>query len=135
MMVQTTLFGEILPELEEEGEIHECDIRCLRAKGDRCVCRCGGRNHGILHKRALGESLNIYLGCFEEIKQIFDGHVCPSCGTPFNGEIFGYPHAGGLEVKKYGMKLWVFARCQKCGYETAWWKVGRSLHTEKEAWP
>lgn len=28
---------------------HECDGACTSAKGDKCVCACGGVNHGIDH--------------------------------------------------------------------------------------
>lgn len=26
---------------------HQCDDRCLTAKGFRCECSCGGANHGV----------------------------------------------------------------------------------------
>jgi hypothetical protein len=25
---------------------HKCDARCMNAKGQDCVCECGGENHG-----------------------------------------------------------------------------------------
>lgn len=25
---------------------HKCDVRCTEAKGFRCECSCGGKNHG-----------------------------------------------------------------------------------------
>lgn len=25
---------------------HKCDARCLNAKGFKCECSCGGKNHG-----------------------------------------------------------------------------------------
>jgi hypothetical protein len=28
------------------SEKHECDSRCLNAKGHNCTCSCGGANHG-----------------------------------------------------------------------------------------
>lgn len=28
------------------SEVHECDARCLNAKGHECTCSCGGLNHG-----------------------------------------------------------------------------------------
>lgn len=31
------------------SETHECDSRCLEAKGSHCVCACGGANHGRGH--------------------------------------------------------------------------------------
>lgn len=27
--------------------LHECDARCMSAKGFNCECSCGGKNHGI----------------------------------------------------------------------------------------
>lgn len=29
-----------------EASNHECDARCLQAKGEHCQCKCGGENHG-----------------------------------------------------------------------------------------
>lgn len=26
---------------------HKCDARCTTAKGFKCECECGGKNHGI----------------------------------------------------------------------------------------
>jgi hypothetical protein len=31
------------------SEAHECDARCLNAKGWSCTCSCGGANHGRGH--------------------------------------------------------------------------------------
>ena len=28
------------------GSKHQCDARCLNAKGHNCECACGGKNHG-----------------------------------------------------------------------------------------
>lgn len=28
------------------SEVHQCDARCLNAKGWKCTCSCGGMNHG-----------------------------------------------------------------------------------------
>jgi hypothetical protein len=29
-----------------DGCIGRCDAKCYNAKGDKCTCICGGRNHG-----------------------------------------------------------------------------------------
>jgi hypothetical protein len=45
--VQTTLDGGICDFVE--SEVHDkapCDEKCWRAVEKRCVCRCGGLNHG-----------------------------------------------------------------------------------------
>ncbi len=34
-----------------EGD-RRCDSRCYDAKGERCTCVCGGRNHGVGLERA-----------------------------------------------------------------------------------
>jgi hypothetical protein len=53
---QTTLDGRILNEEEfdaVESEVHDkapCDEKCWRAVEERCVCRCGGRNHGAAYR-------------------------------------------------------------------------------------
>jgi hypothetical protein len=31
------------------SEAHQCDARCLNAKGNDCTCSCGGANHGRGH--------------------------------------------------------------------------------------
>jgi hypothetical protein len=131
---------EVFNELKNNGVVGDCDIRCLRAREKRCVCRCGGRNHGVLRFLEENGTLDegpsyIWLGHIEEIAKLFEGYVCPSCGTPFtHADILGYPHDGGIYVENYKMRLWVFARCRKCGYDTAWWKLGRSLLTTPAGW-
>lgn len=30
---------------------HVCDDTCKNAKSDKCVCSCGGKNHGIKYER------------------------------------------------------------------------------------
>jgi hypothetical protein len=34
--------------IERPGSVsnHKCDGRCLSAKGHKCECECGGKNHG-----------------------------------------------------------------------------------------
>jgi len=53
---QWTLDGRVLT--EEELDVMEievqgkapCDEKCWRAVEKRCVCRCGGRNHGAAYR-------------------------------------------------------------------------------------
>jgi hypothetical protein len=53
---QLTLDGRILTEEEldaVESEVQgkaPCDEKCWRAVEERCVCRCGGRNHGAAYR-------------------------------------------------------------------------------------
>ena len=45
--VQATLDGGICEaEAVEEGEKAPCTKQCWEATEERCVCRCGGLNHG-----------------------------------------------------------------------------------------
>jgi hypothetical protein len=45
--VQATLDGGICEaEVMEEGEKAPCTKQCWEATEERCVCRCGGLNHG-----------------------------------------------------------------------------------------
>ena len=141
-VIQTTLFGATF-ELETENlravKHGDCDRRCLEAEEEKCVCRCGGRNHGILKKMenaSLDGGHYIYLDHIPEIRQLFEGYVCPGCGASFKtADLLGYEHPDGLYVKNYDMRLWVFARCRRCSYDTAWWKLGRALVTTPEGWP
>jgi len=108
----------------------ECDRRCLEAEGDRCNCRCGGHNHGLLTKirnnMTLDGMYEIDLTSIESVAEIFRGKTCVICREPLdNANIYGYPHDGGIYVENFDMTLWVYARCQKCGYDNAWWKVER----------
>jgi len=38
---------------DSSGCIGRCDARCYNAKGERCRCICGGRNHGVGLQKAL----------------------------------------------------------------------------------
>jgi hypothetical protein len=47
--VQTTLDGGVYEIGVEESEVHDkapCTKQCWEAVEERCVCRCGGLNHG-----------------------------------------------------------------------------------------
>jgi len=50
---QLSLFGEQVT-YEDLGALETtkapCDKKCLRAREEVCVCRCGGKNHGICTK-------------------------------------------------------------------------------------
>lgn len=41
------------------SEAHQCDARCLNAKGHNCTCSCGGANHGRGHAVAVVEASTI----------------------------------------------------------------------------
>jgi len=44
--VQTTLDGGICEAVELENDKAPCTKQCWEATEERCVCRCGGLNHG-----------------------------------------------------------------------------------------
>jgi len=44
---------------DSSGCIGRCGARCYNAKGDRCRCICGGRNHAVGLKNALENSREI----------------------------------------------------------------------------
>jgi hypothetical protein len=51
--LQATLDGGVYEIGVEESEVHDkapCDEKCWRAVEERCVCRCGGRNHGAAYR-------------------------------------------------------------------------------------
>jgi hypothetical protein len=121
--MQVSLFGEILPESKgpnsKSGD--DCDIRCLKASEPRCVCRCKGRNHGYLNA-VKNESLDgercLALGHVKELFEFFREKACLVCGYP-HLEVLGYPHPDGVYLKQYDMRVWVFGRCLRCGYDNA----------------
>ena len=97
-----------------------CDRRCLRAKKPDCSCRCLGRNHGVLRlAEERGERTEIWLGHIPYIAAAFSLRKCLNCGGE-DLDILGYPHDdGGVYISQYRMKLWVFGRCRRCGYENS----------------
>ena len=44
---------------DKSGPIGRCDARCYDAKGDRCRCICGGRNHGVGLRKALDNAVDM----------------------------------------------------------------------------
>lgn len=38
-----------------------CDARCYDAKGKKCTCICGGKNHGVGFEKALENSFDLRL--------------------------------------------------------------------------
>ncbi|RLJ01726.1 MAG: hypothetical protein DRP08_05190 [Candidatus Aenigmatarchaeota archaeon] len=52
------------------------------------------------------------------------GKCCRYCGYRFTtDDIRCYPHKGGIEVKGYEGRQWVYMHCRKCGYDWALWKL------------
>lgn len=42
--------------MSQNGKTRRCDARCYNAKGSKCTCICGGRNHGVGLNRAINQS-------------------------------------------------------------------------------
>lgn len=38
------------------GKTRRCDARCYNARGKKCTCICGGRNHGVGLNQAISQS-------------------------------------------------------------------------------
>jgi len=56
------------------------------------------------------------------IIKFFEDKRCLTCGHPLKmAPIYGYEHPEGVEVD--GKKLWIFAICQKCGYQNSLTKI------------
>ena len=53
---------------------------------------------------------------------------CVSCGHPFDlDDIMTYNHNGGITVKGYDKKQWVYFHCKHCDYDSALWKVEQRI--------
>lgn len=56
-----------------------------------------------------------------------DAH-CRICGKRFEkGDIRAYKHSGGIEVKGFKQKQWVYMRCSGCGYDWALHKLTNQI--------
>jgi hypothetical protein len=96
-----------------------CDRRCLYAKTHDCRCRCLGRNHGVLRLAGeTGQQPELWLGHIPYIAAAFALRRCLNCGGE-DLDVLGYPHDDGYYVSQYRMKLWIYGRCARCGYENS----------------
>jgi len=131
--VQARLIQSEAPIVLSDGHDFEgerCDIRCLRAEGHICRCRCGGKNHGLLNKWVNstldGSGLYFSLDHDPEIRRLFDGKRCMNCGEPLDfAPIMAYEHEGGIYYKSFEIKIWVFAVCPRCRYQNSLMKFMR----------
>jgi hypothetical protein len=96
-----------------------CDRRCLYAKNDDCECRCGGRNHGVMRlAQETGQQPELWLGHIPYVAAAFALRKCLNCRSE-DLDVLGYPHDAGYYVPQYKMKLWIYGRCRRCGYENS----------------
>jgi hypothetical protein len=57
---------------------------------------------------------------------------CVSCGHPFDlDDIQTYNHDGGIEVKGYDKRQWVYFHCKKCEYDSALWKIVQRIKNRR----
>ena len=103
-----------------------CHPRCYYADPrSPCRCRCGGAFHGhgyMNRNHRLDEYAGYELIANLRIIKFFEDKRCLTCGHPLKtAPIYGYEHPEGVEVD--GKKLWIFAVCQKCGYQNSLRKI------------
>ncbi|MEM0381444.1 MAG: hypothetical protein QW580_02085 [Nitrososphaerota archaeon] len=112
----------------------QCDMRCLKAKGKSCNCKCGGVNHGWYWRTQLNPKEELVLNdLMPGFAKDFQGVKCPECGHPLDGEgilIKAHRSEDGLWNKWLGMRLAIYAVCPQCGAKTTikearrqrWWE-------------
>jgi len=105
-----------------------CCEACYYALGKRCVCSCGGSNHGK-GVDPEGGKLPFEMVSVEAQKywKLIDPSLaqCGFCGTILEGEpIRQYPHKAGWPVKGFDKLQWLFVKCPKCGYDWNLSKLG-----------
>jgi hypothetical protein len=59
------------------SEVHNCDSRCLNAKGTSCTCSCGGANHGRGHAAT-------HTAVADPVQEATDAYLAP--GSDMTGE-------------------------------------------------
>jgi hypothetical protein len=95
--------------------------------------RCGGSNHGVLRlAEEIGQQPELWLGHIPYVAAAFALRKCLNCGSE-DLDILGYPHDGGIYISQYRMKLWVFGRCRRCGYENSLEKLEYARRRQPDA--
>lgn len=130
--MQNNLQGE-----KAEPYMGICCKACWYAKGEKCVCRCGGEHHGkgnpcisederklkLKYKNKVG-SHDHYYPSAQKYRQLISDPKC-LCGFDLSEEtIWGYSHSDGWEVEETDELQWLWVKCPKCGYEMSIWKIG-----------
>lgn len=47
-----------------------CNARCYNAKHEKCVCVCGGRNHGVGHDKAVDNTRQIAEKLYKKFSEV-----------------------------------------------------------------
>ena len=115
--------------------------RCEDAKPDsKCVCQCGGAQHGVNNMKKDDDSENRSVRSINEnlggevartIKILTGVNFVCTCGKKqILYDFQGYPHAGGLEDADKN-RWWVLYECVKCHYQWSWSKIVHHITLQK----
>jgi hypothetical protein len=64
----------------------------------------------------------------KKVIQLFKQTGCLSCKSK-KGIIKMHPDKHGVRLLKREGHWWIYLECNKCGYQTAWWKAKQKLKT------
>jgi hypothetical protein len=79
-----------------------------------------------------GQQPELWLGHIPWVVAGFALRRCINCGSE-DLDILGYPHDAGYYVPQYRMKLWIYGRCARCGYENALKKLEHVRRLQPDA--
>ena len=54
------------------GKTDRCDAKCYNAKGSKCVCCCGGANHGVGFRKAFKNTVEHFEDMVKASEKISD---------------------------------------------------------------
>lgn len=115
-----------------------CCKACYYAKGEKCVCKCGGMHHGkgnpnyeiektrLRRKYKKIEPNDHYYPSAQKYRKLITDPKC-HCGFDLSKEtIWSYDHCDGWEVEETDALQWLWIECPKCHYQMSIWKLGVS---------
>lgn len=72
-----------------EGCEGQCDGKCYNAKGGKCTCICGGKNHGVGLEQAIDNTREQFLGKEgkEEIEKYCKEHGLNKYTLEFSNDV------------------------------------------------
>jgi hypothetical protein len=79
-----------------------------------------------------GRQPELWLGHIPYIAAAFALRRCLNCGGE-DLDVLGYPHDDGYYVSQYRMKLWIYGRCARCGYENSLEKLEYARRRQPDA--
>jgi len=60
------------------GKNDRCDAKCYNARHKKCVCCCGGRNHGVGFAKAIKNTVDHFEEMVEAAEKITDHKIKPT---------------------------------------------------------